>query len=833
MSQTRHVTRSAGAEMATNHSLFAGLEDWVAGQRLALGASLLTAKGYASPPEQTAIFSPICIHPGAPQGDRRERYIARLQELPPAALETLSDLPDSAVGYWREHRSVWTEALDKFRWNGQYSSAAAANLVADRIVSGALTARQIIRLAREELGFHDWERTEGAEPRVDALISSMQSTRLARERIQALARFRQGEVPKGWGMVENAIAQRVLSWPLLVLEGDQAISCTLPMAIEVRPTLPEHGLRMPTLSAGPEISCEGWSSSLRRAWVAAIRLWEHKHGSWSLDFQRIVRSTSVEVDLHLASLIVRPFASPDLFGKFLFEGRSLEAYLALEMLSQMLGGINLGAVSATGALGAIKPNGTGADLHRKGADHYIESLPDLPGLPNRVEEKITCAKRGFVDQIVVPKGSARTGYREHLRVSDGFLFSHFASNALGQEWRHHRYRRCPDLAFRFKANKRYLPSGPSADELRSAFDRIHQSRNAIVGIRDCSPLSVAQALYEINRAAEHDAEKEFTRFAGNERQANFALVRAVPDETDEQFWRTIWDVIGGDTASYRRFCSTRGRVEAARIFAGQLNWLLPTWERRSRAPDVLVIAGARHLDRLRPPARHRPEHLAPMSILEVLHDEGLLTPATNPVVRKHLGRTRIILVEDDRVHRAGSLQGISNGPLRAIRALSVFRFGFTFAMARSLLRVDDADCDWILRNLGRSSDRPGALYFEESSGEYCLDVRVRPDGDTASIAELHHDAACAIIGFLDQSLFPERLEFGQALRPDRQHETRWHLREAARLADLAGDEKLYAGCRAALDRLGPISPPAKIERPNFMQKVPELRTGSAPMEHRL
>ncbi len=789
----------------------AALADWIAGQRLALGASLLAAKGAASPNEQTLVFAELCVHPRAPVGEAREAYVARLQELPPAALEMLTGLPDAAVGHWHEHRPLWAEALERFRWDGERSPAAAANLVADRILGGTLTAQQIIRLARGELGAGDWWQTPGLEQALGALITAMRAARSSRQRVFALAAFRAGEVPSRWGMVENAIAQRVHSWPLLVLEGDQAISCALPMSVEVLPGSSERARRQPTLVAGDQILCNDWSSSVARALNTAISLWEHKHGSWSPAFQNVVSNASVDVNLHLASTIVAPYVPA--FGRFQFEGGSLETYLALEMLNQILGALSLGTVCATGKLGRVITNGIGQYRHYKGADREVEALPDLPGAPNRVREKIACARRAFFDHMIIRAGSAPTGYSMHLKISDGEVFSDFADHAFGQDWRHHRYVRTPDLAHRFKQYKRRAPDGPEADELGYVFERIHYSRQEIVELSGCSPVSVAQALYQVNRAAERDSDPEFYSLEGNERQANFAFVRVVPDETDEQFWRTIWDAIGGDADSYRRFCASPGRRQAARILAGQLNWLSPTWEKRRRAPDVLVIAGGRYLPSLRAPAKGRPGHLAPLPLLETVYDEELLRPPSNPAVRRHLGRTRIVLVDDDWLERTASPDAVDPELRAALGALSIFRFGFTFSMARSLWGVDDAECDRILRGLCRKREGGAALYYEDSAGEYCLDLRVDTASDAAADAARHFDAACAIVGFLDRSVFPERLEFDQALRPDRLHEAKWHLREAARLAESAGDAVLLGKCRGALDRLGHIAPPVKYERP--------------------
>lgn len=784
------------------------LTDWIAGQQLALGASLLAAKGSAAPNEQTLVFKPICRHPRAPDSAERVAYLARLQELPPAALEMLTGLPDAAVGHWHEHRPLWTDALDRLRWDGVRSPAAAANLIADRIVSGALTGKQIIRLARGELGAaYGWQ-TPGIEQALDRLIDAMRTARSSRQRVIALTAFRGGEVPSRWGMVENAIAQRVHSWPLLVLEGDQAVSCALPMSVEVLPGGRDGVVRQPVLVAGDGILCPEWNSSVARALRTACRLWAHKHASWNPAFQKVVAYASVDVDLHVASLIVRPYL--EAFGRFRFEGGSLETYLALEMLNQILGSFSLGTICATGKLGDEIPNGRGRHRHYKGADRQVERLPDLPNAPNRVQEKIACARRAFFDHIIIREGSAPTGYRMHLKVTAGRIFSDFANQALGQDWRHHRYVRAPDLAHRFKQFKWQRPEGPEAEELWYAFDRIHASRDEIIELEDCSPVSVAQALYETNRTAETDPNFDLE---GNERQANFAFVRAVSDETNEQFWRTIWDVIDGDAATHRKFCAAVGRRQAARILADQLNWLSPTWERRRRAPDVLVIAGARHLRFLRPHSKGRPGHLAPVPLLKTVYDEGLLRPPPNPAVRKHVGRTRIVLVDNDWLDRTAPPEAADPQFVAALKTLSIFRFGFTFAMARSLLNVDDAECDRILDGLSKEGERPAALYHAASAGEYCLDVRIAPGSRAAAESALHFNAARAIVGFLDRSVFPERLEFDQALRPDRLHEAKWHLREAASLAEQAGDIDLYRQSRDALDRLGPIAPPVKVERP--------------------
>lgn len=775
------------------------LRKWISGQRVALGASLIAAHDLATASDQDLVFKNLWPDCRLPEERHRRRYVQRLQNLPPAALELLATLPHHLIEYWEDHQALWKEALEGVLWDGQRSPVAGAKLVADRIRAGIHKPAQIVRLARLELGA-DWSGDGDLEQALAVLIQDHSEVLSWQARAAALERFGQAARPPRWHMVENALLQNAQSWPLLVLEQNEAIACALPITVDVR----FESDASADLKTGPNVVCHDWQPSLKEALSTAIELWELKHGSWDLDFQRAVRRASVTIDLTVASEIVAPYV--ERFGRFRFVGGSLETALALEILSHFLARPGLQGTCATGKLGSRIPNGTGKNQHRKGADRNVE------GMPTYLEQKIDCARRNFFfDQIIVPRGTVQPGYVDHLRVSPAARFSQYASSAFGQRWRRHTYVRAADMSAAFRRFKRESLSDEESREIKNAFDAISHSTTPIVRLRGIRATSVAQALCQVNDAVTNDMSPEFNRFEKNERQASFAFIRIAGDESNDRLWRVVWDSIGGDEASFRQFAFTVSRRRPATILAEQLNYLKPTPARPARAPDVLVL--------VREHASSIPDVLptGPFSRLQLdaivreLQQEErekkaqLINPAHNPVVRRHLGRTRLVIVDQEIIEPKVIALDRDEELAAACEALSVFRYGFTLDMASAMLGVSHEECASTLRAIGAIQyGGDDLLAFAESAGEHLLRAKVDPPADPKRAASLHFRAANAIVGFLERTERATRFDFQAALQPSHLHEAQWHLNQAARLVRRVSqaDASKYLNAIERLSRLG-------------------------------
>ncbi|WP_293348672.1 hypothetical protein [Phenylobacterium sp.] len=767
---------------------------WIVGQQVALGVALLSAFDAASPNDEDLVFGPVWADCRPPESTEIYGYLQRLQALPSAALELLAHLPEHLIECWGDHQPHWQAALQGVTWDGQRSALAGAKLVANRIRAGSHKPAQLIRLAKLELG-PDWS-AAGAEGALAALIAAYREP--DRQADLALAQFRQSVALPRWSMVENALQQTEHAWPLLVLEEDEAIACALPMKIKVR----LGGDSSVGLYSGRNVVCGDWLPSLETALKAAVDLWEKKHGALAFDFQAAVRKASVSLDLTTASEIVEPFVKR--FGRFRFHGRSLEALIALEVLGRFVGHEGLGGIAVTGCLGARIANGSGVHWDRKGADRWVEAMP-FHG-----EAKVECARRSLFDRIVVPEGSVATGHRGHLDVVAGTRLSDFADHALGQHWRKHRYVRAPDASYGLKRYKRDDFPRDELAAIRATATAIRTSPSPILHLVDVPALRVAQALCLINDNATADTSPAFKDFERNERQASFAFIRATPEEANDRFWRVAWDLLNADERSFRDFAFTVSRSRPAKVLIDQLN-RRPTAEQPRRAPDVLVIIGAQHLDRAEPFPTGPFARLQPASLLEEI--QGLdrrgwtIDPALNKVARRHLGRTRLILVDEEDFQPAEIPATVPDPLYEATETLSVFRYGFTFEMARTVLDCSERECQVTLSGLQAVQHQADdLLVFAETSGEYLLRGRVSPRGDLRTQAERHMRAANALVGFLRPIQGAGRFDFTQALRPAYLHEAQWHLAQGRRLAHQVSSE-LASEFITAQERLNRIGEP--------------------------
>lgn len=797
---------------------------WLLHQQLLFAASLHGVGGNATAAEQDNLFSLLWPDSLAPTGADLSRYEKELQTLPPSLLELLCELTDNQIDCWEDHQKIWQDVLTGLRWNSdrRRSRLAGAKLIVERLRSGFFQPPQIRRLARTELTFGgaDWDDVADIDERLSQLSHSLQHDELVYDQLAALAAFNKGRKPARWEMVENALLQQFFSWPLLVTPG--GTSCALPVLVNLhlRDSAPDGPTEF--VIDGPCTNGSDWAESLAKARHAAVDLWLSKHSSADLAFQVAVANAEISLDLRVASAVVARSLGGE---KLRLEGGSLETYVALEILSLILEGRGTKDLCATGELGAWHGNGAGRHKERKGGFYDVKAIVRKDSTTDWIEEKVDCARRSFFfDRILLPEFAVEAGRRDHLRVV-GVPVSYiearrmglagglagFANEAFGQVWRRHRYVRCPDVALRFK-EERYTGFSWKSDRLLSVF---RATASAVVRPSEYSASDVAHALYWVNQHAEKDYRVSRDELGGNERLGRFAFLRATQDELNERFWASVWDVCGGSPTTYRRFVLAPNAASAAAELAALLNATKPTREKRTAAPDVLVVIGASHL---RPRRGQRALRSDPFQkfrldvLAKLMIRENLLETCPNRLLREHLGKTRLIILQDD-YEDWQLLHGYPDPKLAsAIQRLSVFRFGFTQPMARNVLSVNDAECDRILEALSRrDSDMEPVLTFAENAQEWFLHGRAPPLPEDAARAALHFKAANSIIGLLDRTQRPSHHDFDTALRPDYLHEAQWQIQRSrecsAAAARLRKPSPLLSKAVDARERLSRIGEP--------------------------
>lgn len=721
-----------------------------------------------------------------------KEYLGYLETFHSATLKTLCSLQSVALGpTWAHHRPYWAGALNRLSHDGVISPITGAKLIANRITTGNLTAPQLVHVARSELNA-DWTKLPGLYKPLGDLIASLSSKGTSTEkRLLALANFRRpiSHTPDRWSLVEDAILHQIYTWPLLVLQapGCPEKDFTLPVAIDV---FLNGEARSPFRGDGI-IDCVSWEKPLERALAAAKALWMNKHLAWPPEFRKAIANATVVVDVTAAEEIIRPYLRWASFG---LTGDSAELYLTLVILASFLNDrAAIETTCATGILGDPRPDPEG------GGDNYMVE-------PWHLEVKFEGAQNaGLFDTMLIATKSNHIKSTGHLRVCTGKLLSEFADHVFGQSYRKNQFVRAADLAAAYRSEikkQRKYQRHQYDHEVDKILNDLRENDSNPVFQLDPSfkAESVARALRRVNdRAAEAfpDAPKE--------QVGSFAFIRVVPDEINERFWQVVWDVIKGSAESFFDFRFRTSRTEPAKILAAELNKIC-TPGNPVRAPDVLVIVGSNHLHRS---VSDIPS--GPFSRLQLQHMLGVLRKELQRTriegVAQQIGKTRIILVPEDQTPTRELVAQPKNADLAldadladAVKRLSVFRFGFTFQMARHLLGLPDDACKAVLDRLTRTQyGGKSYLRFGHGAAEYFLQLQI-DQWEGVNAAELHYAAANAIVGFLSPADLA-RFDFQEALTPAWLHEAQWQLRQAMNLG-----EKYQTAYRAheRLSRIGEV-----------------------------
>jgi hypothetical protein len=762
---------------------------WLQGYRTYVGARLISLVGSPSGRLRRTVLE-SAVQPSWPNDTKATLQSApdlrRLECLPPAALHSLSSLKPSMLGEnWSQSRAHWDRALNHIMHDGRISPVYGAKLIANRILDGGLAADHLSLLAQHELGV-SWTGREAlnALQKLSEGLSNRATSTIGR--LLALNQFRKTSSLDRWPMVENAILQPSFAWPALILQaGSRQVELSLPVAVDIH-----LDGQARYLFSGKDIDYSRWERPLQNALAAAKSLWLWKHKSWPDDFKHLIENASVTIDLTAAEAMIQPYAE---WARLALTGRSAEAYLALVILANILDRAAVDTVCATGLLGDPLLDSEG------GSDFAILE-------PAHLELKVEGIRQAmFFDTVVVADPRRLVASKGHLRVCRGRTLSKFATHTFGQTWRKSRWLRCADLAHIFRPhdrNARYRnPRSKYANlkdpEVEWVLDTLQKNtRRAVFTFhRPIRAGSIARALYRIttNSASTHTD--------GRERFGSLACVRIAEDDTLQTFWPVLWNGIEGTRDSLREIQSAATPSLAASILSDQLNRFRPTAANPNRSPDILVIIGPRGQDSSTAPS------LFLVELESLLHKAGK-TLAKSPVsgIVEQVQTTRIILVHQHNSPRHDVIvpleqidQAVPSNTARTLQKLSIFRFGFSFQMARHILGRTEEECERLLQELARIRyPRNKVLSHAPNTGEYYARTRVAAPTSESEAADLHFAAANAIVGFLAPHDDATRFNYHEAFNPARLHEAFWHLTQAIRLGG-----PHHIACRAH-DRLARV-----------------------------
>lgn len=664
-----------------------------------------------------------------------------------------------------------------------------ARIWAYHALFGMTGAERMLRLGSRLFG-KSWHRVERDDTVAHRLSESLQSIRGCKStdtRCKAIEDLSSCFAStRFWSQIENIMYNGQFCWPLLVIND---ICYSLPIAIDIdhQGTGKAYPLHIDNAVFGAR-----WDGILQKAFDIAKQIWSGTY----LNFRShsFIDNFDVDVSLDDAHHIVRELGASwrGILGKpFLLTGRSAEAYFAMAILSRLLG-------QPYGSTGVV-----GAPVGRRN----WQFIP-----PANIENKLryVFSSRWF-ERVVLPKadmsgtalckvlqgGSTQTA--ETIQVRD----LHTLADAMHvRRWRQHQYIRCPDLLWGIHSRRLGRPGlvGAGDHEVQRIMTALATNQDTIFQLT-ASPITVASALWHINGKLR--------------RVMSWAIVRLLDNETDGRFWRIVWQIIGAGDADFYSFLQHTGRDAILVQLQNYLNQFVPDGTMPSRrVPELIVIIGGTRLIEknesiLNP--EHRIFYTKP--ILDALVSR--LKPNPDVAARRYIGRTRIILLPNDMECDVGgpqSTKSILKADRDLLMELAVFKWGFTQEVARGMLSASipyrgTEFGEHVLESLVRKDllrEGQGMYHVPHEIAVSCID-----DRNPKIAAGRFFRAAAALVPYAAEVDFPS-LGIDIAFGPEYMHEADYHLREALRYAQRAGEgaQGIERACRKILEHLYLFSLPA-------------------------
>ena len=702
-----------------------------------------------------------------------------------------------------------------------------AKLVLDRLIAGTHTPLQAIGLLKAELGVlvkrdvaHlealDLFMQEASRPNPQLLSQVM-----ALDRLGALVGRGRGH----WRLLENCLLQASFTWPLFVIDtgqdnSHQVVGTSLPFLIELK--IPEKALKG---NRQQKVAILGDSdadfgarlrATAETALSAATGAWQNQNSDWFLDFHDRLNSADGIVDIRYAQK-VRELAGYD--PKFPIAGRSLrsmEAHLALKFFGALADPHGMDYTCATGAL---RP--------RRGfIDKSDFEVSPTSGTIGKLERATLAAS---FDRVCVPneRGSTdliKVNVPANLSIVRGKYFSDFAQSVFPADFSRNTFIRCPDLAQAWNSD---IPCYfVDASEVESARQAIHGANEPVLVLdRSHSPAAVARALYLDN--ADHERNADLIRNSTGYKDLvrnedflqSFAFIRAVDYETNERFWRVVWELLSGRDMEWDRFCFPVSTVQPAKMLAQLLNRTYSTQARPRRVPDKIVIVGSDYLSRkilgcpTGPFARLQMRSLLP----ELNANIGQIKPS---YITDNLGMARIILVPEDSQKTAGaiSILEIPEAFRSSVRKLVIFQYGFSFAVAKTHLGMDDWDAAMELRRMLGFAVGGVPLLSKIRGTMFAFNFTVNIEAlPVIEKARGHVKVARSLLGLAGGSVDMGHADFRRSLSAVSVHEAEFHLATALRglQVDVNGNGPLWNEATDLRIRINRLSEPFSWTRVRF------------------
>ena len=736
-----------------------------------------------------------------------------VQTYPPDVLRSLA----GALGrreIWRvphqrklDARLSRVKAACEFLLEGERPPILRARFLADYIAYGVGNGDGVVRLARSLFSKAACPESVGVSNEALRLLRRAQTpTDIALEAIDEIIASL-ADLP--WvEQVENLLKRGVFAWPLLVL-GDHAVACSLPVAIDVEwEDDANRGVKLVVPSEVSDLLRVDWECSLRAATREAKRAWRSKHGGSGERLKHAVDRAHVRFDFQWACQVV----SSPLPGAQLFD-RSAEAYFSQVVLARFLGRLRGISAAVTGVIG----DRVTREDHSKAMDSYVE-WPDAEGQDGVTKKMQYAFRTACFDRVVLPHppegweapvGNSDAGLFEGspVQIRYGRKLSNIADAVQLEGWRQYRYIREDELQW-------WVHTVPKQQD--------HLSRDAAgqdwwrETLRNGDESVLTVECHDHAYAARTLAGCLFSLNLTMRRRApwiSWLVIRMVPDEQGLRFFKTLYRACGAGEHAWLPFRSSVDWESAAQNLAHMLNQFNESiGSPAHRAPDIIVLDGYDASDDIYPDTPLCETFLIP----EILARVGryLRGPADSKH-RPFVGRTRLVLLAQHGYLKHWSERKfefamrrpphdaddgrIPGDVLPVLHRLSVFRSGFSHVGAALLLRG--------LRIGGQESlymldDLVDKGFLAEGQGRYFVPTsvhrRLEPSKmDSSALTRAHLAAGISFapyFGEVSLTAIPSE----EAFLPWNVNEASWHFGEARGLAQERRDRWCQAVCRRAL-----------------------------------
>lgn len=698
-------------------------------------------------------------------------------------------------------RSTEVEAWAGARFKSNVGSGAArtAKLIATLLHRRYVPPRMLWRIARDELSGTTLPLIEDLERPLEDLSAALRSTSARTAKLRAVAQFVESapSLRTSWPALEPALVQPLLDWAPAVIGHAGGIArpgVMVPLMVDV-----SRGTKGASVSVVGTLQDTGkLERSVQAALDASCALWRNRHSNAPLPRLREVLEAKVTVDLQLIEGIAQictraPKGYSALDANLDLDGRSLELPIALAIYDRLVGSRAHGEVRASGKLEKFSED----EQDPLSGETYLG--------PVRGETaKALAAEVQLADRLILAEGSDQpsAGLPTVFTANLGAA----VDQAFGGAGDGHRFVRSADIAAGFKDIKFAKNEVERIKTILKSGAKVHNL--------DESLELIAQTLCDVNKRLGRE------RFRSRGR---YTFVRLSTTERADAAWANIWSAIDGDASDFAAFTMASTFLKRAEIFARQMERRAVSMADPRWSPHVLILAGVPHA---RSSAGLKGGVAGRFNIRRIMADaEWILTSERSPCdgrLRARIGQTRIIIVQDDAMAVFEALPLVLELDLdRAVERLSVFRYGFSFHMARRQLGTKDTPmeaeaCEDILIRLQneRCEDGLPLLVVGNSNArrraqaptafDYMLRRRRLPSSYVERLA-LHEQAAHAIAPILRPSRDDAHVDMAVGLEASWLDEAYAQLLNARRIAIKLGSEEessRLSGLRLRLVRLG-------------------------------